>query len=440
MESKPKTKISRKAERDVVVIDGVRTPFIKSGTTFRDLPAHELGKIALSEILHRADLDPGTIDEVIIGNVATPIEATNIARVIALRSGIPEEIPSYTVNRNCASGFQAITEACYRIAAGTHDVIVVGGAESMSGIPLYLPPEFGAFTADLKRSKKWTGKLRVVGKFRPDYVKPIDGLSRSLTDYHSGLTMGQTAEILAREFGIGRVEQDEFALASHKKTARAVRKGVFGVETVPVYAPPGYDPVEADNGPREDQTMKSLSGLEPVIDGRHGTITAGNSCPVTDGAAAILITSRKRARELGYEPLGKIRSFGYAGLEPRRMGLGPSFATPFALKKARIQLKEIELIELNEAFAAQVIANERCFASGEFATEQLGQSKAIGEIDRSILNVNGGAIAIGHPVSATGLRMVTTLLREMERRDLELGLATMCVGGGQGGAMVLERN
>lgn len=430
----------QKAERDVVIIDGVRTPFIRSGTTFREMPAHELGRIALSEIIHRTDLDPGIIDEVIIGNVITPTDVTNIARVIALRSGVPAEIPSYTVDRNCASGFQAITEAFYRIAAGTHDIVVVGGTESMSHNPLYLPGELSEFAADLKRSNSWAEKAMTLRKFRPDYIRPISGPNRGSTDYHSGLTMGESAEILAREFGIDRVEQDEFALASHKKTAKARRRGVFDDEIVPVYTPPGYDPVDTDNGPRDDQTMKSLSGLEPVIDDRHGTVTAGNSCPAMDGAAAILMTSRDRARELGYEPLGRIRSFGYSGLDPKRMGLGPSFATPFALKKAGVRLKEIQLIELNEAFAAQVIANERCFASDEFAKEWLGSSNSIGEIDRSILNVNGGAIAIGHPVSATGLRMVIALLREMKRRDLELGLATMCVGGGQGGAIVVERN
>ncbi len=423
-----------------MVIDGVRTPFIESGTIFRDLSAHDLGRIALSEIIHRTELDPGVIDEVIVGSVAPPIDANNIARVISLRSGIPEEIPSYTVNRNCASGFQAITEAYYRIAAGTHDVIVVGGSESMSNIPLLFPPAFGNFTDQLRKSKRLTDKAAAIRTFRPDFVRPIIGLTLGLTDSHSGLTLGETAEILAREFGIGRQEQDEFALASHKKAARARRIGVFRDEIVPVFTPPDYESVDTDNGPREDQTMKSLSGLEPFIDSRYGTITAGNSCPVTDGAATILITSRKRARELGYEPMGKITSFGFSGLDPRRMGLGPSFATPIALKKARIQLRDIQLIELNEAFSAQVIANERCFASDNFAKEQLGETKAIGEIDRSILNVNGGAIAIGHPAGATGLRLVTTLLREMERRDLELGLATMCVGGGQGGAMVVERS
>ncbi len=423
-----------------MVIDGVRTPFIKSGTKFRDLSAHDLGKIALSEIIHRNDLDPGVIDEVIVGNVASPIDATNIARVIALRSGIPVGIPSYTVNRNCASGFQAIIEAYYRITAGTHEVIVVGGTESMSNIPLLFHPSFATFTANLRKLKKWTSKVAALRKFRRDFIRPIADLSRGLTDYHTGLTMVETAEILAREFGIGRAEQDEFALASHIKSARAKRKDIFKDEIVPVYTPPGYESVDTDNGPREDQTMKSLSGLEPNIDGRYGTVTEGNSCQVTDGAATILITSRERARELGYQPLGKIRSFGLSGLDPRRMGLGPSFATPPALDKAHLDLKDIQLIELNEAFAAQVIANERCFASDEFAKEQLGRSKAIGEIDRSILNVNGGAIAIGHPVSATGLRLVLTLLLEMKRRDLELGLAALCAGGGQGGAIVVERS
>ena len=435
-----KSKTSRKIDRDVMIIDGVRTPFIKSGTIFRDLSAHDLGRIALSEIIHRTDLDPTVIDEVIIGNVAPPIEAINIARVIALRAGIPEEIPAYTVNRNCASGFQAITEAYYRIASGTHDVIVVGGTESMSNIPLLFPSSFGNFLADLRKAKNLPGKVDVLRTFRPGFVKPIIGLTLGLTDYICGLNMGETAEVLAREFNITREEQDRFALISHERAVSAGQAGKFKDEITPVYVPPDYEPVDADNGPRTDQDMDTLAKLNPYFDSRHGTITVGNSCPVTDGAVSLLITSRKRAKEMGYEPLGKIRSFAYTGLDPRRMGLGPSFATPLALKKAHLSMKEIQLIELNEAFAAQVIANEWCFASNQFTKEQFGLSKAIGEIDRDILNVNGGAIAIGHPVGATGGRLVVTLLREMKRRDLELGLATLCIGGGQGGAMVLERS
>jgi acetyl-CoA acyltransferase len=265
------------------------------------------------------------------------------------------------------------------------------------------------------------------------------GLTLGLTDPVSGLNMGQTAENLARDFGITRQEQDEFSLWSHQKWSAANGAGRFKNEIVPVYAPPSFEPVEEDVGPRKHETMEDLTRLKPYFDRKFGTVTPGNSSPITDGGAAALIMRADRANELGYKPLGRIRAFAFAGNDPSRMGLGPVFSTHKALKLAGMKLSDMELIELNEAFAAQVIACERASVSQEFFRKHLPSEKPIGEFRRDILNVNGGAIALGHPVGSSGLRIVITLLKEMERRGLTTGLATMCIGGGQGGTMIVER-
>jgi acetyl-CoA acyltransferase len=261
-----------------------------------------------------------------------------------------------------------------------------------------------------------------------------------LTDPFCGLNMGQTAEILAREFEISREEQDKFALGSHLKAVAAQEAGRLAEEITPVYVPPKFDTVvKEDVGPRKGQTLEALAKLKPFFDKKYGTVTVGNACPITDGAAMLLLMSREKAESLGYKPLASIRSYGYAGLEPERMGLGPALATPVALKRAGLKLKDIGLIELNEAFAAQVIGCEKAFASKKFYQDRMGLSEAVGEINPEILNVNGGAIALGHPVGVTGSRLVLTLMREMKRRNIQFGLATLCIGGGQGGAVIVER-
>jgi acetyl-CoA acyltransferase len=269
--------------------------------------------------------------------------------------------------------------------------------------------------------------------------KPVNGVMQGLTDPFVGINMGQTAEILAKEWKLSRREQDEFALRSHQLAVKAAKEGRLKEEIVPFMMPPAYSEViSEDIGPRETQTIEALTKLKPFFDKLTGTITAGNSCPITDGAAMLLLMSREKAQSLGYKPITKIRGYGFAGLEPERMGLGPVYATPVALKRAGLTMKDIGLVELNEAFSAQVLACQKAFDSDSFAKEKLGLPAKIGEIRSDIMNVNGGAIAFGHPVGATGTRLVLTLMKEMKRRKVQFGLATLCIGGGQGGSMILE--
>ena len=428
------------AGRDVVITHGLRTVYAKFGTALRDVPAVELGRQAVTELIERADVDPARIDEVIIGCAGNPIDAANVARVIALRSNLPRAIPAVTVQRNCGSGLEAITTAAERIRGRRARVVVAGGVESMSEYPLLYSPRAQRKFEGLARARSLGQRLAALGAFRPGDFKPRIGLETGLTDPVCGLNMGETAEVLAKEFQINRESQDEFALMSHQRAIAAEDAGRFDAERIPVYLPPAYDrTVDADVGPRREQSMEALAKLRPVFDRRYGTVTAGNACMVTDGGAAVLVMDRAVAAELGYEPLGRIAGYAWAGCSPRRMGLGPCYATPRALEEAGLGLEALDLIELNEAFAAQVMACEICFRSRSFAREELGLGDALGDIDRERLNVNGGAIALGHPVGSTGTRLVITLLHELVRRSARWGLATLCIGGGQGGAMVLER-
>ena len=425
--------------REVVLIDGYRTPFAKAGTALADVSARQLGRVAVTELLARSGVDPAEIDEVVLGNVAQPSESTNIARVVALLSGIPERVPAFTVQRNCASGMESIAQAHQKIAAGDADLIIAGGAESMSRIPLYMSEGLTHMFERLARAKSPGDKLAALSTVRPRDLRPRIALAEGLTDPVSGLNMGETAEILAKEFGVSREAQDDFALQSHRRTVAAMESGRMAQEIVSVFEPPYKQAVTEDVGPRRGQTLEALAKLKPYFDRRYGTVTVGNSCPITDGAAAILVASAEKARALGLKPAGRIKGYAFVGLDPARMGLGPTHATPVALKRAGVAFKNIGLIELNEAFAAQVIANEIAMASAKYCREKLGLEGPIGEIDRSIMNVNGGAIALGHPVGVSGTRLTLTLLREMRKRDVPLGLATLCVGGGQGAALVLER-
>jgi len=425
--------------RDVVLIDGYRTPFAKAGTALAQVHAAELGRIAVSELLARTGVDPSEIDEVILGNVAQPSESTNIARVVALMAGIPEKVPAYTVQRNCASGMESIAQAHQKIAAGHADLILAGGTESMSQIPLLVSEGMTHMFERLMRAKSPGQKLSALATVRPRDFQPRIAIAEGLMDPVSGHNMGETAEVLAKEFGISREAQDDFALTSHKRAVQAMESGRFAQEIVPVFAPPYKQAVTEDVGPRKGQTLEALAKLKPYFDRRYGTVTVGNSCPITDGSAAMLVVSAEKAKALGLRPAARIKGYAFVGLDPARMGLGPTYATPVALKRAGVAFRDLGLIELNEAFAAQVIANEIAMGSAKFGREKLGLDGAIGEIDRSTLNVNGGAIALGHPVGVSGTRLTLTLIREMRKRDVPLGLATLCVGGGQGAALVLER-
>lgn len=427
--------------RDVVLIEGARTPFAKAGSKFNTIHAAELGRVALKELLAKSNLDVNQIDEVIIGNTGGPSDAVNISRVIALNAGIPQRVSAHTVHRNCASALESIATGFDKIKSGIADVVIAGGTESMSNMPLMFSKEFADTFAKFAGAKSIGQKLGVLSQLKMKYLKPRIAIVEGLTDPFCGLNMGQTAEILAKEFHITRKEQDEFALRSHQKAIAAQKEGRFKDEIVPFFIPPKYkDVVSEDIGPREGQNMESLGKLKPYFDRKFGTVTVGNACPITDGAAFTIMMSRKKAEELGYKPKIIVKSYAFAGLEPERMGLGPAYATPLALKRAGLELKDIGLVELNEAFAAQVIACVKALASDQFAKEKLGLSKAVGAIDPDIINVNGGAIALGHPVGATGTRLVVTLMKEMLRRpNVKYGLATLCIGGGQGGAMILEK-
>lgn len=425
---------------DVVVTHALRTVQCKAGTALRDVHAAELGRQVVAELVERADLEPGRVDEVILGCAGNPIDAANVARVIALRARLPRVIPAVTVQRNCGSGMEALTAAVQRIRSGRARVVLAGGVESMSQYPLYFRRSAQDLFEDLARARSPGQRLQILARFRPRHFRPRVGLRIGLTDPVSGLGMGETAEVLAKEFGISREEQDELALMSHRRYVAAEEAGRWDAERIPVYLPPGYEEtVDEEVGPRPEQSLEALAKLRPVFDRDYGTVTAGNSCMVTDGAAALLVMDASLAAELDYEPLGRVAGYAWAGCSPRRMGLGPCYAVPPTLDEAGIDLDEVGLVELNEAFAAQVIACEICFRSTSFARDELGRDRSIGEIGRERLNVNGGAIALGHPVGQTGARLVVTLLHEMARRDCRWGLATECIGGGQGGAMVLER-
>jgi len=421
-------------------VDGVRTPFAKAGTALAGVPAVELARVAIRELIERTGIDPAAIDDVVLGNAAPPADAPNLARVAGLEAGIPSRVPGHAVQRNCASGFQAITDAYNAIVLDQADVVVAGGVESMSNVPLHYPDEFADVLEAFSRARSMADRVAAVSRIRPSHLKPVVALAEGLTDPVCGLNMGETAEVLAKEFGLSRRAQDEYALRSHQRAAEAWSEGRFDGEVVPVFVPPEYgDVVAGDVGYRPNQTLEALGRLRPVFDERHGTVTAGNASMITDGASALLVMEEERALADGFDPLGRIVSFGYAGLDPRRMGLGPAHATPLALDRAGIGLEEIGLIELNEAFAAVVLANQETFASRAFAREELGRDDAIGVVRDEILNVNGGAIALGHPIGATGARLALTLLVEMGARDAEWGLATLCVGGGLGGALVFRR-
>ena len=422
----------------IAVVDGIRTPFIKAWSLFDAIPAQRLGATAVSELLQITEIDPEKIDEVIIGCVGQPIEAANVARVISLSAGIPKSKKAYTVHRNCASGFEAVTSGIEKISIGQDEIVIAGGAESMSNAPLVLPKETATLLMKLSRAKSFGEKLGVLSQIRMKHFKTVAAIQLALTDPVCGLNMGQTAEVLAKKFGLTRERQDQFALGSHQKVMAARQR--LREEIMTVYLPPKFENfVQDDNGVRENQTIEMLGKLKPIFDKYAGTVTAGNSSQLTDGACVLLLMEESRAKEMGYEILGTIVDYEYVGLEPSEMGLGPAFAIQKVLKKTGMSLKEIELFEINEAFSAQVLACLDAMASKKFAQENFSDGIPVGELDPAKLNVNGGAIALGHPVGVSGARLILTCLKEMKRRSLHRGLVSLCVGGGQGGAVILER-
>lgn len=430
--------LAQQALPPVAIVAGVRTPFAKAFTAFESVPADELGRIAVVAALSQCRLTADEVDELVFGNVAGPPEASNVARVIALRSGIPQDRPAHTVNRNCASGMESVFSAWQIIREGRANVIVAGGAESMSRVPLLWDRRMASWLLEFRKASL-LGRLKLALKLRPSFFKPVVGLELGLTDPVCGLNMGETAEVLAKEFGITRQEQDRFALESHRRAMAGWDACFFRDEVAPVEVS-GGEFVERDVGPRANQSLEALARLKPFFDPRQGTITAGNSCPITDGAVALVMMPPELAHARGLEPLGYLRGYAVAGCDPRRMGLGPVYATHKLLVSSGLTLSDFELIEINEAFAAQVLACLQAMSSDEFARRELDAPKALGDIDPERLNVHGGAIALGHPVRASGARLILTLLRSLRERSAHRGLAALCVGGGQGAAVWVETN
>ncbi len=422
----------------VAVIAGCRTPFAKAGGVYRELGALDLAKVCVRELLERSEVDPALIGAVAMGQVIPSVKAPNLAREVALGVGLPPGVPAHTVNRACASANQAIADVALMIREGQIEAGLAGGAESLSDVPILHSRRMARALFQASRAKSLGARLRAFSGLRPRDLVPD---TPAIEEPSTGLSMGQSAEKMAQELGIERAAQDEIAWRSHARAAAAQDDGRLAAELCRVFVPPRYESVvEHDTLVRRDATPEALSALPPVFDKAYGSVTAGNSSPLTDGAAAVLLMSEERARESGYEPLAFLRAWAVAAVDPGgHLLMGPALAVPRALARAGLELREIDLIEMHEAFAAQVEANLRAFESPEWAQAALGRDAPLGRVDRERLNVCGGSIALGHPFGATGARLVTTLANELKRRDARYGLVSVCAQGGMGFAMVLER-
>jgi acetyl-CoA acyltransferase len=417
-------------------VAGLRTPFAKAGTDLRALTAQDLGRTVVAELLQRTAIDPKEIDTLVFGTVVPSVLAPNIAREVALLPMLPKGIPAFTVSRACASANQAITDAADQILLGNAEVAIAGGAESLSNVPILHTRNFSDALVSASKARTMGARMGAFARVRPRDLVPV---APAIAEPSTGETMGQSAEKMAKLNHIPREEQDQFALRSHRLAAAGTQDGRLTSEVMPFYIPPSYDKwATSDNGIRTDTSFEQLQALKPVFDRRYGTVTAGNSSPLTDGAAAVLLMSDSKARALGFTPLAYIRSYAYAALDPGEQLLqAPVLAAPVALQRAGLTLRDIDLVEMHEAFAAQVLSNLQGFESKSWA-ERAGFSQPVGEVDRSRLNVMGGSIAIGHPFGATGARITTTLAHELKRRGGQFGLMTVCAAGGMGFAMVLE--
>jgi acetyl-CoA acyltransferase len=423
--------------RRVAIIDGCRTPFAKSGTDFKDVTAVELGKAAVRELIARTELDVEQVDHVVYGTVVQSVQEPNIAREVTLGAGLPARVPSFTVGRACASSNQAITSAAEQIALGLADVIIAGGAESLTDIPILASPELRNALVRASKARSLGERLQA---FRGLKLRNLQPIAPAIAEPTTGLSMGESAEKMAKENGITREAQDRWAFRSHQLAAAATADGRLTREIAPFYVPPRYEQVvTSDNGIRSDSTLEKLATLKPVFDRKYGSVTAGNASPLTDGASAVLLMSEDKAKELGYKPLGYIRSYSYAALDPADQLLqGPVYAAPVAFDRAGLTMKDIGLLEVHEAFAAQVLSNLQWFDSDKIAKERLGRDKAIGLPPEDRINVMGGSIAIGHPFGATGGRLTVTLLNEMRRRGEQFGMISVCAAGALGFVMIVE--
>ena len=423
--------------RRVAIVAGVRTPFAKAGTAFKSISAIDLGKLCVAELLQRTNLDGKEVQALVFGTVVPSVLAPNIAREVSLLPQLPKGVQAYSVSRACASANQAITDAADQIALGQLDVAIAGGSESLSNIPILHSQGFAEALVLASKARTLPARLKALARIRPKDLVPV---TPAIAEPSTGETMGESAEKMAKLNSITREEQDHFALRSHRLAAAGTADGRLTAEIMPVYVPPKFESVlTSDNGIREDTSYEQLAALKPVFDRKYGTVTAGNSSPLTDGGACVLLMNEEKAKSLGYPVLGIIRSYAYAALDPGEQLLqAPVLAAPVALKRAGLTLKDMDLVEMHEAFAAQVLSNLKGFESKWWA-ERAGFSQPVGEVDRARLNVMGGSIALGHPFGATGARITTTLLNELRRRGGQFGLMTVCAAGGMGFAMVVER-
>jgi acetyl-CoA acyltransferase len=422
----------------VALVASCRTPFAKSGEAFKDLTALDLAKIAVRELIERSEVDPRQIGTLVMGQVVPSVQAPNLGRETALGALLPKSVPAHTLNRACASSNQAIADVASAILLGHIDVGIAGGAESLSSVPILHSKGMTAALMSASKARSFGARVGAFSRVRPkDFIPETPAIAEPST----GLTMGQSAEQMAKDNGISRAEQDEIALRSHKSAAAARDDGRLGAEIAPVHVAPKYgSTIGVDTLIRADTSIEALGKLKPAFDRRYGSVTAGNSSPLTDGAAAVLLMSEDRAKALGHIPLAYIKSWAVAAVDPAwQLLMGPALAVPMALDRAGLTLGDMDLIEMHEAFGAQVASNIQALESETFARERLGRSARVGVVDRSRLNVCGSSIAIGHPFGATGARITGTLGHEMTRRNSKFGLISVCAQGGMGFAMVLER-
>lgn len=423
--------------RRAVVIAGVRTPFAKSGSVLRDASAADLARHCTRELLYRTEMPGAEVDELIYGQVVPSPLLPNVAREVSLLPQLPRTVPAYTLNRACASGAQAITNAADQIMFGHADVILAGGVEVLSDVPILHTRKFAQVLVAASKAKSLAERLGIFAQVRPRDLVPV---APAIAEPSTGESMGQSAEKMAKENHISRIAQDELALMSHQRAAAATADGRLPAEITPWFGGRAMDQIiSTDNSIRADTTLDALAKLRPVFDRKYGSVTAGNASPLTDGAATTLIMSEEKAKAMGYRPLTAIRSYAVAAVDPGwQLLMGPAYAVPLALKRAGITWQHLGLVEVHEAFASQVLSNAQAWGSPDWSA-RLGLPGVTGEVDWSRTNVSGGSIAIGHPFAATGPRLVTTLSNEMVRRDVQFGLISICAQGGMGFALVLER-
>jgi len=424
--------------KEVYIVQGKRSPQAKSGMDLKDVPPPFLAAYLVRHLLDDTSIPNDEVDEVIMGNTGAPAKYPNVGRVIALEAGLDKKTSGVTVHRNCASGMEALSQGYMKIAAGRSDIIVAGGVENMSMMPLIYSKEMTELFINVMKAKSLSAKLLALSSFRPPHLSPIVAIEQGLTDPFCGLNMGMTAEVLAREFGITREQQDEFANNSHQRAVEAQLAGRFNAEMVPILYGKGMGKIlSQDIGPRGNSTVAGLGKMRPYFDRKSGTVTVGNACPITDGGSAVLLASEEALKKYNLVPMAKMIDFHFHGLEPERMGMGPLLAIDGLFRRTNFSVDKIDLFEINEAFAAQVLAVKKAFKEKTYAT-RFGLEQALGEIPDERLNVNGGAIALGHPVGSTGSRLVVTLAHELVKRQAKYGVASLCIGGGQGGACLIE--